>query len=81
MRHYPRYRWLRLLSRRRCVCGLRWPCPDANPRSLGAPLPDGEQRTFLNRPTWDDPTVLLDQPGRAGKLTPAQAYRSGDGGR
>jgi hypothetical protein len=81
MRHYPRYRWLRLLSRRRCVCGLRWPCPDANPRSLGAPLPDGEQRTFLNRPTWDGPTVLLDQPGRAGKLTPAQAYRSGDGGR
>ena len=49
------------------------PSGDINPRRLP---PSGQQ---VRAPAWDAPTVLLSQVGRAGDLTPAQAYRAGRG--
>jgi hypothetical protein len=49
------------------------PSGDINPRRQS---PSGQQ---VRAPAWDAPTVLLFQVGRAGDLTPAQAYRAGRG--
>jgi hypothetical protein len=49
------------------------PSGDINPRRRS---PGGQQ---VRAPAWDAPTVLLSQVGRAGDLTPAQAYRAGRG--
>ena len=77
MKHLPRRR-LRLFPARRCVCGLRWPCPDRYAWPPNTPVPDGNPPS---RPTWNDPTTHLDQLGRAGALTPAQAWRASPKGR
>lgn len=79
MRHYPRRQRLRLI-RRRCVCGLRWPCPDRSARPDGAPIPDGEPGNRLYRAALTDPTAVFSTIGRAGQMTPAQAHRAGMGG-
>jgi hypothetical protein len=79
MRHYPSHRRLRLLVRR-CVCGLRWPCPDNTSRPDGAPIPDGEPDARLYRAGLTDPTAAFNTVGRAGQMTPTQAHRAGMGG-
>jgi len=49
------------------------PSGDINPRRLS------RSGQHVRAPAWDAPTVLLSQVGRAGDLTPAQAYRAGRG--
>jgi hypothetical protein len=49
------------------------PAGDVNPRRLPH---HGQQ---VRAPAWAAPTVLMSQVGRAGDLTPAQAYRAGRG--
>ncbi|GAB2936427.1 hypothetical protein GCM10027280_25610 [Micromonospora polyrhachis] len=53
---------------RRCVCGLRWPCPDRHP------FPgEGMPRVSAAFPVcWNAPTTLFDPISRAGSLTRAQ---------
>jgi hypothetical protein len=87
MRHYPRLQRFRLLRRRRCICGLHWPCPDAFRISTPVPIPDGdayvttapswdEQVLGFVLPTWAASTAVHRQIDRAGRLTPAQLYRA-----
>jgi hypothetical protein len=72
MEHQRRRRWV-VLRASRCVCGLRWPCPDRYLWPPETPIPDGSPTPS---PTWNGPTTQLYQPGRAGTLTPAQASRA-----
>ncbi|GAB1639648.1 hypothetical protein KRMM14A1259_00710 [Krasilnikovia sp. MM14-A1259] len=59
------------MLRRRCVCGLKWPCLDLRLQ----PQP-------LVRPSWADaPTEVLPQRGWVVRLTPAQAWRANGGRR
>lgn len=82
-------RWWRVLGRRRCTCGLPWPCievyvEDCRRREedrirtvLTDPEPAPSVAANPTRPTWDAPTMPLFQVARAGALTPAQKYRAG----
>jgi hypothetical protein len=72
--HYPqRRRWFRLRARR-CVCGLAWPCPDVRLQRV--------QKRFAPQDrngTWTAQTAVYPQVGRAGLLTPGQAFRAQGG--
>jgi len=60
--------------RARCTCGLPWPCLEL--RLLAArsrPKPPANFRI------WNGTTAVWPQVGRAGRLTPAQAYRANGG--
>jgi hypothetical protein len=78
MQHERRRRLL-ILKGRTCVCGMRWPCPDALPwqsESGNAPVPDAPARPGRRSPDWNTATTVLDQIGRAGHLTRGQAHRA-----
>jgi len=60
---------------RRCVCGLRWPCPDRHPFP-GAGVP---RVTGSAVPVWNGPTTMAHPVGRAGTLTRAQTFRANGG--
>ncbi|MFI5492365.1 hypothetical protein [Actinoplanes sp. NPDC051859] len=71
VQHRPVRRWLR----RRCVCGLRWPCLDRRPPAPALTSPSPEV------PQWArGRTEVLPQRGWINEQTPAQAWR-GNGGR
>ena len=66
----------------RCVCGLRWPCPDDLGWQSGEPVPDAPARLPVGQhPGWNGGTVATPEMhvGRTGTLTPAQRYRSNGG--
>lgn len=60
--------------RRRCVCGLRWPCQDRQRPSGHSAQPDN-----VADPRWNAPTRAQPQVGRAGLLTPGQRWRANQG--
>ena len=74
-------------TREGATCPTTAPPADEQARSSGADDPSGcpnPQREphsgqQVRAPAWAAPTVLLSQVGRAGDLTPAQAYRAGRG--
>lgn len=81
MKH-ERQRRFRILRTYRCVCGLRWPCPDNLGWSAGEPIPDGPMRDPTSRqPAWTDSTVadLQARVGRTGRLTSGQRHRANGG--
>lgn len=84
------WRRVLVLRRRRCTCGLPWPCIEA----WLAKGKDGEELRALTAisdpgksadnhrpevPSWQTNTMPLFQIGRAGALTPAQERRSRGG--
>lgn len=62
--------------RTRCVCGLPWPCLELRLRAARERAVDTNLREFHR---WAGPTQALNQVGRAGRLTPAQAFRANGG--
>ncbi|MFF0876862.1 hypothetical protein [Micromonospora aurantiaca (nom. illeg.)] len=77
----PRHRRDWRAAWRRCTCGLRWPCPDRGPVPPAEPPPPVYRATApVPPPRWQrEVTALHPLIGRAGNLTPAQAYRAGSG--
>jgi hypothetical protein len=84
-------RWWRVLGRRRCACGLPWPCIEAT-LAAGRHREENRTRTAISDPAlsqaanstsrppaWDTPTMPLFQVARAGALTPGQERRSRGG--
>lgn len=81
-------RWRRLLRRRRCTCGLPWPCIEVYVEACrrreadrirpaitdpASSIAAGIRSTLV---AWDAPTMPLFQVARAGTLTPAQEHRA-----
>jgi hypothetical protein len=64
-----------------------WPTSDSGTEDEAHPNPfqdlnlrrEPHSGQLVRAPSWDAPTVALAQIGRAGDLTPAQAYRAGRG--
>ncbi|SDX90367.1 hypothetical protein SAMN05444365_10110 [Micromonospora pattaloongensis] len=86
IRYAPHHRrdWRRF--GRRCICGLRWPCPDRiyrprlSRRTVAAV--DDELSERIRRATaWNAPTIAYPRVGDPGRLTPAQEFRANAGRR
>ncbi len=81
--------WWFILGRRRCICGLPWPCIEAYVEecrrreegrittALTAPMPMTNTGVKPIPPTGCVPTMPLFQVTRAGGLTPAQEHHAG----
>jgi hypothetical protein len=64
------------LKREAVTADKAWP---QSATSDGPPRREPRRGQHLRAPAWAGPTVLLGQVGRAGDLTPGQAYRAGRG--
>lgn len=72
--------WRQVFGRRRCACGLPWPCLGAwlDERREGEEgrLQTNVSAAVLSVSNWAGPTMPIFQTARAGALTLAQELRS-----